>query len=91
MDKANILDKSHKSNIDDTSITDDVRKWPKRPWVRVHYLSQEIVDEIDRLKEEWGLQSESELVRWLLGVAIDLVNAGKVEPTLTSVTTTKLE
>ena len=57
--------------------------------IRTYYSSPEIRSRMERLKAEWGV-GESELTRWLLERALDLVEKGKLKPLMETVTKARL-
>ena len=73
-----------------TISTAETKRTRKRDLnIRTYYSSPEIRSRLDRLKAEWGV-GESELTRWLLERALDLVDKGKLKPHIETVTKARL-
>ena len=53
--------------------------------IRTYYSTPELRSRLARLRQDWELQSESELTRWLLTSALDLVDKGKLKPKIKTV------
>lgn len=58
--------------------------------IRTYYTTPELLSRMERLKEQWGW-GESKLTRWLIESALELVDAGKLKPKKTTVTTFEAE
>ena len=55
---------------------------PERP-IKTVYLSWPLHDRLERLVKEWGVDNESALIRWLLGLGLEAVDKGAKPRTVT--------
>lgn len=58
--------------------------------IKTYYLGPELCSRLERLQAEWGIENESALARWLLGLGLEAV-AGGARPEQETVTRFKLE
>jgi len=65
-------------------------KAPSKEWTISVYVGPEIKSRLERLQTEWDVNG-SELVRFLLGHALEAVDKGKVKPKRETVTRVRLD
>jgi len=63
---------------------------PSKEWNVSLYLSPELKSRLDHLQTEWDVNT-SELVRFLLGHALEAVDKGKIKPKRETVTRVRLD
>ena len=79
------------SPVSTASAASTETKRARDPNIRTYYSSPEIRSRLERVQSEWGLENESELIKWLLGYALDAVEKGKLKPKRETVTRVRLE
>ena len=79
------------SPVSTASAASTETKRARDPNIRTYYSSPEIRSRLERVQSEWGLENESELIKWLLGYALDAVEKGKLKPKMETVTKAVLE
>jgi len=65
-------------------------KYPSKEWAISVYVGPEIKSRLERLQTEWDVNT-SELVRFLLGHALEAVDKGKLAPKRETVTRVRLD
>lgn len=73
-----------------TISTESTRRRKRDPNIKTYYSSPEIRSRISRLRKEWAV-NQSELTRWLLEKALDLVERGKIKPKVKTVKKVELD
>ena len=65
-------------------------KSPSKDWTVSVYVGPELKSRLERLQTEWDVNA-SELVRFLLGHALEAVDKGKLKPKRETVTRVRLD
>lgn len=64
---------------DDSGKETSSRDYASREYIQSYYSNPDLMGKLDKLAEQWGA-NKSELTRWLLERALELVEAGNLEP-----------